>query len=113
MSPECCRERGPAIGETTHPTLMNRRAGSGFARIARRALSRDDGPVKKRIGAASRWRAPRLQGQPGPWSSGALRRGREDRLAGGVAAGLAARTGIDVTVVRIVFVVAALLGGFG
>ena len=42
-----------------------------------------------------------------------MRRGREDRLAGGVAAGLAARTGIDVTVVRIVFVVAALLGGFG
>jgi signal transduction histidine kinase len=42
-----------------------------------------------------------------------LRRGREDRLAGGVAAGLAARTGLDVTVVRTVFVLASLLGGFG
>ena len=55
---------------------------------------------------------------PGRWgrrprSSGPLRRGREDRLVGGVAAGLAARTGFDVTVVRTVFVVAALLGGFG
>jgi signal transduction histidine kinase len=42
-----------------------------------------------------------------------LRRGREERLAGGVAAGLAARTGFDVTVVRTVFVLASLLGGFG
>ena len=42
-----------------------------------------------------------------------MRRGREDRLAGGVAAGVAARTGLDVTVVRTVFVVASLLGGFG
>jgi signal transduction histidine kinase len=42
-----------------------------------------------------------------------LRRGREDRLAGGVAAGVAARTGFDVTVVRTVFVLASLLGGFG
>jgi signal transduction histidine kinase len=42
-----------------------------------------------------------------------LRRGRDDRLAGGVAAGLAARTGVDVTVVRTVFVLAALAGGFG
>jgi signal transduction histidine kinase len=42
-----------------------------------------------------------------------LRRGREDRLVGGVAAGLSARTGIDVTVVRTVFVVATLAGGFG
>jgi len=42
-----------------------------------------------------------------------LRRQQEDRLAGGVAAGLAARTGLDVTVVRPVFVLATLLGGFG
>jgi signal transduction histidine kinase len=42
-----------------------------------------------------------------------LRRQQEDRLAGGVAAGLAARTGLDVTVVRTVFVLATLLGGFG
>ena len=42
-----------------------------------------------------------------------MRRQQEDRLAGGVAAGLAARTGLDVTVVRTVFVLATLLGGFG
>jgi signal transduction histidine kinase len=42
-----------------------------------------------------------------------LRREREDRLVAGVAAGLAARTGIDVTVIRIAFVVAALLSLFG
>jgi signal transduction histidine kinase len=40
-----------------------------------------------------------------------LRRSPEDRLAGGVAAGLAARTGIDVTIVRIVIVVATVLSG--
>ena len=57
---------------------------------------------------------------PGPlsWlrgsaSGGPLRRGRDDRLAGGVAAGLAARTGFDATVVRIAFVLATLAtGGF-
>jgi signal transduction histidine kinase len=54
---------------------------------------------------------------PGRWrrrrSSGPFRRAREDRLAGGVAAGLAARTGLDVTAVRVVFVLAALAGLFG
>jgi signal transduction histidine kinase len=54
---------------------------------------------------AGRWRR-------GPRRSGPLRRGQEGRLAGGVAAGLAARTGIDVTVVRAVFVVTAM-SGFG
>jgi len=42
-----------------------------------------------------------------------LRRGREDRLVGGVAAGISARTGFDVAVVRTVFVVATLGSGFG
>jgi signal transduction histidine kinase len=45
----------------------------------------------------------------GPRTSGPLRRAREDRLAGGVAAGLAARTGIDVTIVRLAFVLATLV----
>jgi signal transduction histidine kinase len=49
----------------------------------------------------------------GPRGHGPLRRGRQDRLVAGVAAGLAARTGWDVTVVRCVFVLAALLSGFG
>lgn len=48
-----------------------------------------------------------------PRSGGPLRRAREDRLVAGVAAGLSARTGIDVTVIRIAFVVTALLSGFG
>jgi signal transduction histidine kinase len=51
---------------------------------------------------------------PGPGGRGPLRRGREHRVAGGVAAGLAARTGFDVTVVRVVFVLATLgTTGFG
>jgi phage shock protein PspC (stress-responsive transcriptional regulator) len=47
------------------------------------------------------------------WSGGALRRRREGRVLGGVAAALADRTGIDVTVIRCVFVVTALVSGFG
>jgi len=54
----------------------------------------------------SRWRR-------GPRGSGPLRRARDDRLAGGVAAGLANRTGFDVTVVRFAFVLAALVSGVG
>ncbi len=40
-----------------------------------------------------------------------MRRGRDDRLAGGVAAGLASRTGFDVNVVRLVFIVATVVSG--
>jgi signal transduction histidine kinase len=58
-----------------------------------------------------RWRHHQWVGRPR--GSGPLRRAREDRLVAGLAAGIAARTGIDVTLVRLVFVVAALLGGFG
>jgi signal transduction histidine kinase len=43
------------------------------------------------------------------WGHGPLRRTRDGRMAGGIAAGLAERTGFDVTLVRIVFVVATLL----
>jgi signal transduction histidine kinase len=42
-----------------------------------------------------------------------LRRHNEGRLAGGVAAGLAAKAGLDVKVVRVAFVGAALVSGFG
>lgn len=38
-----------------------------------------------------------------------MRRARQDRLVGGVAAGLATRTGRDVTVIRLLFVLATLL----
>lgn len=42
-----------------------------------------------------------------------MRRRPDSRLAGGVAAGLAARTGFDVTAVRVVFVLATLASGLG
>ena len=58
-----------------------------------------------------RWRHHQWVGRP--HGSGPLRRSREDRLVAGLAAGIAARTGVDVTLVRLVFVVAGLLGGFG
>lgn len=45
---------------------------------------------------------------PGP-----LRRRQQGRLAGGVAAGLSARTGIRANVIRIAFVLTSLPGGFG
>ncbi len=49
----------------------------------------------------------------GPRRSGPLRRAPEDGLVGGVAAGLALRTGIDVNVVRLAIVVAtAVTSGF-
>src|SRR2546430_16573696 len=60
------------------------------------------------------WRRGRHRQWVGrPRGSGPVRRSQEDRLVAGLAAGIAARTGIDVTLVRLAFVVAALLGGFG
>jgi signal transduction histidine kinase len=49
----------------------------------------------------------------GPKSGGPWRRARDHRLAGGVAAGLAAKLGLDVTIVRVAFVLASLAGLFG
>ena len=81
------------------------------------------GPGPRGTGAAGpvpAGRRGRRFGRPGsrPWmrhppGSGPLRRSREDRLAGGVAAGLAARTGLDATVVRTGFVVATVFGLIG
>jgi signal transduction histidine kinase len=45
----------------------------------------------------------------GPRTSGPWRRGDDDRLIGGVAVGLAGRTGLDVTVVRVGLVLATLI----
>jgi signal transduction histidine kinase len=45
----------------------------------------------------------------GPANGGPLRRQQDGRLAGGVAAGIAARTGFDVTLVRLVLVVVTLV----
>ena len=50
----------------------------------------------------------RLAWARGPRRAGPLRRAREEGLAGGVAAGLALRTGFDITVVRLVLVVGTL-----
>ena len=44
---------------------------------------------------------------------GPLRRQQDGRLAGGVAAGLSARTGIGVNLIRAVFVISSVAGGFG
>jgi signal transduction histidine kinase/phage shock protein PspC (stress-responsive transcriptional regulator) len=49
----------------------------------------------------------------GPRGDGPLRRDRDDSMAGGVAAGLAAKTGWDVTIIRTVFVLAGLVSGWG
>lgn len=47
-----------------------------------------------------------------PTGGGPLRRAADGRLAGGVAAGIAAKTGINVTVIRVIFCVIAF-SGFG
>lgn len=49
----------------------------------------------------------------GSRSSGCIRRSRHDRLLGGVAGGLSARLGIDVTLVRVALVVFGLASGVG
>ncbi|MEP7025034.1 MAG: PspC domain-containing protein [Actinomycetota bacterium] len=49
----------------------------------------------------------------GPKGEGPLRRVSQGRLIGGVAEGLAVRTGFDVTLVRTVLVLAGLISGFG
>ena len=49
----------------------------------------------------------------GAIGGGPLRRATDGRIAGGVAAGLAAKTGFSVTVVRVIFCVTALISGFG
>src|SRR5579862_5547014 len=49
----------------------------------------------------------------GPAGSGPLRRAADGRMISGVAAGLAERTGFDVTTIRVVFVLAALISGLG
>jgi len=60
--------------------------------------------------------APATDSQP-PSAAGperpALRRPFEHRMLGGVAAGLARYAGVDVTLVRIAFVVLTLIGGAG
>ena len=77
---------------------------------------RDDGGVEEPTG----WMPPDQTRHGGPfwrhghrrWARGGpVRRAQEERLVGGVAAGIAAKLGRDVTTVRIVLVVAAVLSG--
>src|SRR5580692_2448152 len=68
--------------------------------------------MDERTGRAPDWPAPGRRPARrfgGRWGHGPFRRAREGRMAGGLAAAVAQRTGYDVTLVRIVFVVAALL----
>jgi signal transduction histidine kinase len=56
---------------------------------------------------------PFRRGRIGRRKAGPLRRQREGRLAGGVAAGISARTGVNANIIRIAFVLTSLPGGFG
>src|SRR5215471_3262913 len=142
MPPACCAAPGMDIGKIPDSTLMGSRPDQGSPGWRKAPPWRDDGYVEERNGSGSPrvadgqsghwhpwpgpdgagpedgrphghpWRRWRRQWVGRPRSRGPLRRAREDRLVAGLAAGLAARTGIDVTIVRIAFVVAAL-GGFG
>jgi signal transduction histidine kinase len=53
--------------------------------------------------------------RPGAWprDTGPLRRQEQGRFVGGVAAGISARTGIGANIIRAVFVITSLPGGFG
>ena len=80
-----------------------------------------DGPAASQPTGHDHWRAWHHNTGPwglgrrtprwarGPRGQGPLRRNPDDGLLGGVAAGLAARTGFEVTVVRLVIVVASLV----
>ena len=80
-----------------------------------------DGPAASQPAGHDHWRAWHHNTGPwglgrrtprwarGPRGEGPLRRNPDDGLLGGVAAGLAARTGFEVTVVRLVIVVASLV----
>ena len=57
-------------------------------------------------------RADQSPASAGPRSN-ALVRSRHDRMLGGVAAGIASYLGVDVSVIRIAFVVLAIVGGVG
>jgi signal transduction histidine kinase len=75
---------------------------------------RDDGGMEEQSGWPQyRYRRRGLLRWRGPRGGGPLRRQQTDRLAGGVAAGLASRLGFDTNVVRLVLIVATVVtGGF-
>src|SRR5262249_60746785 len=68
-------------------------------------------PDQRWPGRRRRWRHGPPRWARGPRDHGPLRRAQEDRLAGGIAAGLSRRTGIDGMVIRTALVVGTLLTG--
>jgi signal transduction histidine kinase len=73
---------------------------------------RDDGGMEEQAGwPPYRYRRRGLLRRRGPRGDGPLRRRQSDRLAGGVAAGLASRLGFDVNVVRIALVLVTVFTG--
>ncbi|HMG62482.1 MAG TPA: PspC domain-containing protein, partial [Streptosporangiaceae bacterium] len=82
--------------------------------MAKRVSVRDWTGAAGRRAARQERRAMRLRRwSRGPHGDGPLRRDRDDSMVGGVAAGLAAKSGWDVAVIRTIFVVAGLVSGFG
>ena len=104
------RPRAPILGPPAGPDAGARGAGTWGRRWPSEppgtASPGHGGGILRRLGSRHTW----IRHPPG---TGPLRRSREDRLGGGVAAGLAARTGLDVNLVRTGFVVAALFSLFG
>jgi signal transduction histidine kinase/phage shock protein PspC (stress-responsive transcriptional regulator) len=86
-----------------------------------RTRARDDRGMRDRLGGTSVLHDGRWPDRPrgfarwlrGPRGNGPLRRPQQGRLAAGVAAGLASRLGLDVTLVRTVFVVGTIFSGVG
>jgi signal transduction histidine kinase len=73
---------------------------------------RDDGGMEEQAGwPRYRYRRHGLLRWRGPTGGGPLRRSQSDRLAGGVAAGLASRLGFDVNLVRIALVLVTVFTG--
>src|SRR5215469_9633968 len=112
MAPACCAEHGAAIGKTPGSTLMIHPEDQGSPGWPATPIWRDDGAMQEPTGwPRYRYRRRGLLRWRGRRGGGPLRRRQSDRLAGGVAAGLASRLGFDVNVVRIAFVLATVFTG--
>src|SRR5580693_8232331 len=123
MALHCVRGAGPRIGEDPGPTLTRGTGGQGRIRVGPYTHARARGAMMESVEDPAPWQ--RGRDQFGPWGhghrgpfwlrrrghGGPLRRDPADRLAGGVAAGVAAWKGLNVTTVRIVFVLIALVSG--
>lgn len=115
----------PAPGTRSPPSGSSPMAGPG-ARRDHRAIDPEPGvPARGATTAASTAPPPVPEPPPQPRTGGRgpawrvprtarrLRRRQDDRILGGVAAGLSARIGIDVTVVRVALVLFGLTSGVG